>query len=64
MITDRAAPPAARDNEHRIRVGPVRRRDGDRRSYNTSFDSSEFPKPVFLDALDPDDRRAACHGSR
>jgi hypothetical protein len=33
------------------------------RSDESSFDSGEFPKPVFLDALDPHDRCDACHSS-
>ena len=63
MITHRSASPAARD----MNVEAVLNQCADAmaidRSDETSFDSSEFPKPVFLDALDPDDCCAACHGS-
>lgn len=63
MITDRAASPAARDMDVEAVLDQCADAMAIDRSDETSFDSSELPKPVFLDALDPDDRCATCHGS-
>ena len=63
MITHRDASPAARDMTVEAMLDQCADAMAIDRSDDTSFDSSEFPKPVFLDALDPDDRCAACQSS-
>ena len=63
MITHRDASPAARDMTVEAVLDQCADAMAIDRGDETSFDSSELPKPVFLDSLDPDDRCAACHDS-
>lgn len=63
MITHRDASPAARDMPAEAVLDQCADALAIDRSDEPSFDSSEFPKPVFLDTLGPDDRCAACDGS-
>lgn len=61
MIASGDAAPAARDMpaedvlDQCAEAMAIDRRD------ETSFDSDEFPKPVFLDWIDPDDTCGTCH---
>ncbi|MGE3689388.1 MAG: hypothetical protein AB7J47_23855 [Acidimicrobiia bacterium] len=63
MITHRDASPPARDMTAEAVLDQCADAMAIDRSDETSFDSSEFPQPVFLDTVAPDDRCAACHGS-
>lgn len=63
MITHRDAAPATREMTVEAVLDQCACAMAIDRKDETSFDSSELPKPVCLDALDPDDRCAACHDS-
>jgi hypothetical protein len=60
MIATRDASPAARDMPTEAVFDQCAEAMVVNRGDETSYGSDEFPKAVFLDALDNDDRCAAC----
>jgi hypothetical protein len=61
MIADGIAAPAARDMPTDDVLEQCAGALAINRADETTYDTSEFPKPVFLDWLTPDDTCTSCH---